>query len=237
MSDAQANSFSSDSAPMEPGVGPNERAAAAPRRRGAGVLGVVARHWKLTLVWGVLCAAAAWYVGDRFKTLTWQSEGTLICTPPTLPENQKAAYASPNPDTLVNLVKEPNNLEALRREFGLAMPARELDKRIKVSRPSNSDTIAVSLDWPEPQAGAALVNRLMSLHAAATVGLRKKRTEEAAASVQGAIKEARAKFERRRGAGRVSGGAGRARPPGRGRSRRRGDRDPRGLPARGQRRV
>ena len=197
MSDAQANPAFAHPAGTEPSDGPNEGASAArgPRRGGAGVLGVLARNWMPLTAWGLLCAAAAWYLGDRLKTLTWQAEGTLICTAPTLSESQKAAYAPLNPDTLISLVKEPNNLEALRREFGLAMPARELDKRIKVSRPSNSDMIVVSLDWPEPQAGAALVNRLMSLHAAATVGLRKRRTEEAAAAVRAATQEARAMYD------------------------------------------
>ncbi len=146
-------------------------------------------------MFSVLCAAVAWYVGDRFKQLSWQSEGTLIYTPPALPESQKGVYASPNPDTLMSLVREPNNLETLCREFGLTMQVRDLDKRIKVSRPSNSDMIVVSLTWPEPVAGAALVNRLMALEAASTVNLRKKKTDQAAISLQGAIKEARQKYE------------------------------------------
>ncbi len=197
MSNARTDSAFSGPMPPDPGDEPNDivRNARGSHHGAASFLGVLARNWKLTLLFGVLCAAAAWYLGDRFKQLSWQSEGTLICTPPALQESQKGAYASPNPDTLISLVKQPNNLETLCQEFGLTMQVRDLDKRIRISRPSNSDMIVVSLNWPEPVAGAALLNRLMALEAASTVNLRKKKTEQALTSMEGAIKETRQKYE------------------------------------------
>ena len=75
------------------------------------------------------------------------------------------------------------------------MPAKELDKKIKVTKPNNAAILSIAVDWADAQNGAALVNRLMELHTANVVSLRKKNIEEGLASLEGTVKACRAKFE------------------------------------------
>jgi hypothetical protein len=131
------------------------------------------RHWKVALAVILVSGALAWVVGLSFRQVLWRTQGVLIYAPLPLPASQKGAYSPPSPQTLIALVKSPKNLETLRSELGLAVPARVLDEQIRVNQPRNADLIEVSLDWAEPEMGATIVNRLMELHVRGVAALRK----------------------------------------------------------------
>ena len=77
----------------------------------------------------------------------------MIYTPLALPENQKSVYNPPTLETLTNLLKSTSNLEILSGEFRLNMPAKELDKKIKVATPYNAAVVSITVDWPDPATG------------------------------------------------------------------------------------
>jgi uncharacterized protein involved in exopolysaccharide biosynthesis len=183
-----------DQATAEAGASTEARPGEAGPPPGYGVGRVVRlflRRWLLLSVWCLLCGAAAYFIGKEFSTPKWRSEGSIVYTPLTFPENVKRTYTAPNSETVTALVKSPKNMETLCTEFGLTMPTKLLAQQFTVTRPPNSDVLAISLDWAEPERGAAMVNRLMDLSMASVSALRRKRIEQEIAQAEATAAEAR----------------------------------------------
>jgi hypothetical protein len=131
------------------------------------------RRWKAVLVAALASAALAWVAGLQFGQDFWRSEGILVYTTLPVRDLDKGLYVPPSAQTMLALIKSPGNLESLRKEFGLALPLRVLEERIKVTQPHNTEMIQITLDWPDPKDGAAMVNRLMALHTLQAAAMRK----------------------------------------------------------------
>src|SRR5207302_708095 len=54
-------------------------------------------------------------------------------------------------------------LKTVGEEFHLAAPTAALDKAFKVTQPRYGDTLELSLDWPEAEDCAKILNRLVDL--------------------------------------------------------------------------
>jgi hypothetical protein len=141
-------------------------------------LTVPLKYWRVTLAITLVCATLAWLLGLGLRQPLWRSQGVLIYTPLPIPEDQKGVYTPPTPQTVIALVKCPNHLEALRSEFGLGVPVRVLDAQFRVTQPPSTQTIEIMFDWPEPETGAAMVNRLMQLQIEHVAKLRRATTGE-----------------------------------------------------------
>jgi tetratricopeptide (TPR) repeat protein len=134
------------------------------------------RKYRLLL----FAAAFVWLVpavliGKVFKKESWQSDGVLLYTPMTPPENLKGVYAI-QLTTYANQVRTPEHLDVLIREFDLPMPEglKQLEQQLKVDPLRGGDTIRVSLEWPDREQAAAMVNRLMALFIQSSNDIRRK---------------------------------------------------------------
>jgi hypothetical protein len=145
---------------------------------GVGIVAILLRRWKLLAVCALFSAALGFVVGERFCLKTWQAEGTLLFSPYPVPDTLRGIYNPPSSQTLITLVKSPNNLEQLRHDFDLEVPVKVLDRQFKVTQPQNAEMVTVTLDWAEPNAGAAMINRLMELHIRHIADLRKAKVAE-----------------------------------------------------------
>ncbi len=137
--------------------------------------------WKLTLVGAAASAVAAWAMATQYGQNFWQVEGTLIHTPLPGGEHLGAIYVPPSPQTLITLVKSPRSLEAVARELELPVSPRTVDRCLKVVKPYNADSVSLVLEWPDPDAGRRIVDRLMDLHAAEVASLRSEKVKEGTA--------------------------------------------------------
>lgn len=165
---------------------------------GPGIVGILLNRWKLLTVAAILSGVVGFLVGERFCLKTWQAEGTLLYSPYPVPDTLRGVYTPPSSQTLITLVKSPTNLEKLRKEFELEVPIKSLDKLFKVTQPQNAEMMTVTLDWAEPETGAALVNRLMELHIAHVAELRKTRVADSLRNLEDGRDRAREKLVKAR---------------------------------------
>lgn len=144
----------------------------------AGMVWTLLRYWRVLALGALVSAAIAFAVGQRFCRKSWQAEGTLLFSPFPVPDNLRGEYNPPSSQTLIQLVKSRQNVERLRQDFDLQMPGKTFDKLINVTQPTNAELVTVTLEWAEPDTGAALVNRLMELHVEHVAQLRKAKVAE-----------------------------------------------------------
>lgn len=134
-------------------------------------------HWRSAVcplaVGLVMAIMISWFYGKH----SWESSGTMLYTPLPFSEGQKGLYTPPDLPTLVALVKSPNVLTELCKEYNLTIPTSTLDKLFKVTAARNTQTINVSLSWAEPEKCAALTRRLMELFIAQTRDCRRRIAE------------------------------------------------------------
>lgn len=131
------------------------------------------RRWPVTLVCCALAAAAAYGVAKAYGQNHWQVEGTLVHTPVPVAEELRGDYSPPSPQTLVSLAKSPAALEEVTRELQLPVSAQALDRCLRVNKPVNADAVSLVLEWPDPEAGCAIVNALMAHQAREAAALRR----------------------------------------------------------------
>jgi hypothetical protein len=160
----------------------------------ASIVETLVRHWRLLAIGALLSAAVAFAVGHFFCRKSWQAEGTLLFSPFPVPDNLRGDYNPPSSQTLIQLVKSRQNLEKLRQDFGLQMPVRAFDKLVTVTQPTNAELVTVTLDWAEPETGAALINRLMELHIDHVAQLRKTKVSESMKSLEIGLERAKGKI-------------------------------------------
>ncbi len=135
------------------------------------------RRWPVTLGCAVICAGLAAAAAKEYGQNHWRVEGSLIYSPLAVAEPIRNDYESPNPQTLLTLVKSPRSLDAVIRELDLPVSARSLDRSLKVNKPYNADSVTLQLDWPDPAQGKKIVDRLMAIHADEVVALRQEKVK------------------------------------------------------------
>jgi uncharacterized protein involved in exopolysaccharide biosynthesis len=122
-------------------------------------------HWRLLLVSAVIFGGLAYAAAQRYSVRTWQARCAVLYAPNSPARLTRASYAPPATPSVISLLKCRANLEALSDEFQLINGADQLERAIKVNVTPNSDVIDVSCDWGDPQVAAALLNRLLAMHA------------------------------------------------------------------------
>ncbi len=128
----------------------------------------------LPLVVGTAAAVgAAVWLGKQ----TWEVSGTMLYSPPPVPESQKGLYTPPDLKTLLTLAKSPDLLTGLRDEFDLPVPVTLLDKQFKVTAPPGTQTVTVAFTWGEGDKAAAMTNRLMERFAEQTRDHRRRKMD------------------------------------------------------------
>jgi len=128
------------------------------------VKSILMRRWKLVAAGAVLCGVLAAGIALAMGQKIYVAEGTLLYTSPPAPESVKGVYTPPRFDTLKDLVTSSDLLEALAREQKMAIPPAIMKKLIKVDVPFNTEKVAVTLEWPDSDQGAEMVNSLMRLY-------------------------------------------------------------------------
>ena len=144
-----------------------------PRPAGPSPWAAPVRRWPVTLACCALATAAGYTVAKSYGQSHWQIEGTLVHTPVPVGEELRGDYAPPSAQTLVSLAKSPAALEGVTRDLALPVSAQALDRCLRVNKPVNADAVSLVLEWPDPEAGCAIVNRLMARHAEEAAGLRR----------------------------------------------------------------
>jgi hypothetical protein len=125
---------------------------------------LIRRYPRTLLTAAVLCAIAAWVAGGAWARPMWAIEGTLLYNPMPLPERHRGVVQLPTLPTYAGWVKDPAHLEVICREFNLPQSPDEFAaKCLKVEQPRDTQTIAVTVTYPDKDVGAAVVNRLMAL--------------------------------------------------------------------------
>lgn len=157
---------------------PGSVKAAAPNLLSA-ALRVPLDRWPLLLLCCLISVAVALGVAWKFRTKTWRLEGSLFYSPLALTDAQKSVYTSMSVDTHLELLRSQKIFATLREEFDLTIPVEVLrDKVFKIDKPRNSDKVSVTLNWPDGEAGARMVNRLMALFIDYDMQLRKEKLAE-----------------------------------------------------------
>ncbi|VTU01967.1 ---NA--- : ATPase involved in chromosome partitioning OS=Sphaerochaeta pleomorpha (strain ATCC BAA-1885 / DSM 22778 / Grapes) GN=SpiGrapes_2247 PE=4 SV=1: Wzz [Gemmataceae bacterium] len=158
------------------------------------------RRWKLTLLCVAASALAAGAAAARFSQHLWPVETTIVYTPLAL--GGHGDYTPPSPQTLISLVKSQQRLEKVARELDLPVPARTLDRAVKVTQQPNVDAVRLSIDWPDPDAGRAIVDRVADEYIRDTAAMRRDQIQQALAMLRSeqagharALAEARAAYE------------------------------------------
>ena len=151
--------------------------------------------WKLTLVGVAVSAVAAWTTASQYGQNFWQIEGTLIHTPLPCAEPLGATYTPPSPQTLITLVKSPRSLESVTRELHLPVPPKAVDRCLKVVKPYNADSVSLVLEWPDPEVGKRIVDRLMDLHAGEVATLRSEKVKEGNTFLQKECERCKARLD------------------------------------------
>jgi predicted nucleic acid-binding Zn-ribbon protein len=143
---------------------------------------ILKQRWRWVLAACVPCALLAVGMGLLFGQKMYVAEGTLLYHAPPVPESVKGVYTPSSFQTLADLVKSPNNLEALAAEFQLRIPPAVFAKLIEVKTGYNTEKITVRLEWPERDQSAALVNKLMDIYIAQVAAIRRSTLESQYAS-------------------------------------------------------
>lgn len=158
------------------------------------------RRWKLTLLCAAAAAVAAGAAAARFSQQLWPVETTIVYTPLAL--GGHTDYAPPSPQTLISLVKSQQRLEKVARELELSVSARVLDRAVKVNQQPNVDAVRLAIDWPDPDAGRAIVDRVADEYIHDTAALRRDQIQQALAMLRAeqtgharALAEARAAYD------------------------------------------
>lgn len=124
------------------------------------------RRWPLLLVALLVSLGVAAAAGRMLGSTIWQLEGTMVYNNLALSDVQRGIYSPPSFQTVTSIVNTTNNMEDLRKEFGLALPAEVLARlfKVKVQDSADDHTIRIALNWEDGPRGEELVNRLMELN-------------------------------------------------------------------------
>jgi hypothetical protein len=139
------------------------------------------RRWRITLVCALVSALAAVAVAQRYGQRVWQAEATVIYTPLSLGGLSPGDYTAPNPQTLISLVKSPQRLQQVIDELELPVSAEALERTLKVNQQANVDAVRLSVEWPDPDVGRAILDRLAESYIRDTVEMRRAKLGEALA--------------------------------------------------------
>jgi Mrp family chromosome partitioning ATPase/uncharacterized protein involved in exopolysaccharide biosynthesis len=142
------------------------------------------RRWRLTLACLVLSAFVAAGVAYRYGQRVWQVEGTILYTPLSSAGLSHGDYTPPNPQTLISLVKSSQRCQKVIDELGLPVSARTLDRSLKVNQQANVDAVRLSLAWPDPETGRAIVDRLTEAYIQDMAELRRVKIRETLALLE-----------------------------------------------------
>jgi Mrp family chromosome partitioning ATPase len=162
------------------------------------------RRWPVTLACLLLSAAAAAGVAKRYGQQTWPVEGVVIHTPLSAGGLSSGDYTPPNPQTLMSLLDSPQRLQQVANDLALPVSGRGLERHLKVNLPANADAARVSLDWPDPDAGRAIVDHLLAVFIRDTLEMRRARVEESLAMLRAEREAFRRQLEDVRGAARLA---------------------------------
>jgi Mrp family chromosome partitioning ATPase len=111
-----------------------------------------------------ICGLIALLAGVIFGAPSYRAQATLVFNPLPIPEHQRGLIPAQKFDTLAGLVTSPSNLQTLADDFGLTIEPSVMKNLFKVEEPPvGAEKITIALDWPEPQRGADLVNRLTAI--------------------------------------------------------------------------
>jgi uncharacterized protein involved in exopolysaccharide biosynthesis/Mrp family chromosome partitioning ATPase len=130
----------------------------------ARMLRVLQQRAKLVVAAVVACGLFAVVTAKLFATPLYRSQGTLIYKGLPIADTEKSLVPVQDFDTLFKLVTSQANLESLNAKRGMAIPPQTLARFFKLDEPSSAKSIAITLDWPDPAEGAAMVNSLMEVH-------------------------------------------------------------------------
>lgn len=125
---------------------------------------VLQQRTKLVVAAAAVCGLFAVVAAKLFATPLYRSQGTLIYKGLPIADTEKSLVPVQDFDTLFKLVTSQANLETLNDKRGMAIPPQTLARFFKLEEPAGSKSIAITLDWPDPAEGAALVNTLMEVH-------------------------------------------------------------------------
>lgn len=136
---------------------------------------VLTRHLKLLLAVAVIGLAAAYYVGQMYGKPTWQAEGALIYQAIPLTDAQAKVYT--RPPEIGSLALWLSDRELVGQVLAEFAPGASVDdflaKNLKVSQPTNTQWITVSVTWSDREAATKIANRIMELAADRVAEVRK----------------------------------------------------------------
>lgn len=162
------------------------------------LLQIPQRYWPACVVILTVSAAIAYAADRKLYQPLWLVKGTLVHTPLPLTEVQKSVYTPiQSMATYMELLKTPRVHEPVREKYGLRMTAEMLASRtFGYDQPHGTETIDVSLKWPDGEAGAGMVNTLMDSFIAHLVHRRKDLIKEALADREGSLDACKQNLER-----------------------------------------
>jgi Mrp family chromosome partitioning ATPase len=142
------------------------------------------KRWRLTLACLMVSAVAAAGVAAMYGQKLWLVEGTVVYTPLPIGDAGRGDYTPPSPQTMISLIKSPQRLERVVADLGLPTTGRVLDRSLKVNQQPNVDAVRLSLEWPDPHAGRAIVDRLVELYVQDMAEFRRRKVDESTGLLQ-----------------------------------------------------
>ena len=118
--------------------------------------------------------AAAKHLGKQ----TWEAESTLLFAPLPIGEDGKGLYQTPELKTLTALVNSPQNIETIRKEFQVVVPAKAIDKNLTVTIPNGTKIVQLKLRWDDGPKTTAMLNRLVDVFISQVADLRRAKMKD-----------------------------------------------------------
>jgi len=136
-------------------------------------------NWKwLFLIGCIGSAGMTYYASSLLAKKVWESETTLVYAPLPVPDDGKGLYSPPDLKTLSTLVNSPENIEKLRSEFKIELPAKAVDKNLTVVIPNGTKVIKLTFRWDDGPITAAMLNRLTEIFVETVAALRRDKLAE-----------------------------------------------------------
>lgn len=183
-----ADTTAPSSAPLE-AIPPG----AAPASLIARVQRILLKRWKEILIALVPCALFAGALGLAMGQNIYKAEGALLYDPPKAPTEMQG----PTFDTWASTLLDPEVLAGWSREAKLDIPPAYLKKMVKVepSAPGASK-INLSLEWPDREQSAVMLNTLMKVFIADVDRRRRDWISSALDTTRGSLKDCQQRYEK-----------------------------------------
>ena len=127
------------------------------------LLGALRARKRTFALASIVAMGLAFVASTSLAKKVWESETTLVYAPLPVPDDGKGLYSPPDLKTLTALINSPENIEKLRKQFKLILPAKAIDKNLTVLIPNGTKVVKLAFRWEEGVQAAAMLNRLTEI--------------------------------------------------------------------------